>query len=267
MAQGRRVGVDSRDYLELDTALLEALSAGEVGCVFQPIVDLATRQVRGLEALARWEHPERGWISPWDFVPIAARLGVPDQLTDVVMTAAFRAWSRVSREMPDAWLSVNVFGSELTTAFPDRVIRLAGRADLALDRLLLEIAEQTVVTDFSAARASVQGLRELGVRVAIDAFGTRYGGLAALHQLPVDVVRICLPAVSDIGDDSGRAGIRSVTALCEQLGVDVVAECVETVEQEDLIVKVGCRLAQGYRYGRPAAIDAHVASGLPPHWP
>ncbi len=242
------------DHLHLESDLRQALSDGDITVAFQPIVSLDGHRIVGAEALARWSHRERGSIGPAAFIPIAEDAGLIDELgTQVLRDAVNQAngWAKdglVSGGFP---IHVNVSAKQLH-----------GRAIVAdvggiLDGLpgevtvLLELTESVIMSQDEGPRAVLRELRDAGARIGIDDFGTGYSSLAYLSQLPADMVKLDRQFVSRLDDvrSSRVAGI--VVALGETLGMEVVAEGVETPSEEAALRELGVRLAQGYLFGKP----------------
>ena len=244
--------------LELEHTLRAALADG-TGLVpyFQPIVSLDTNAPVGYEALIRWRHPEKGMLEPDEFLPMAEQTGLIAPLgwrmLDLCCEAAADprltgGWSR--------WVAVNASGSQLGRGQLGHAVRRAlESADLPPDRLHLEITETALVEASPAAIKEVREVADLGVRIALDDFGTGYSSLSLLRDLPVSTVKIDRSFVKPIvSDRNARAIVRSVIALCRELGVATVGEGVETDEQITSLRALGATLAQGYLLGRPAPL-------------
>ena len=251
--------------LETESALRRAIAADEFRVAYQPIVDLASGEITGLEALVRWEHPHRGLLLPGDFVPLAEDTGLIVPLGAIVLDRACRQtreWgARAGRPLT---VSVNLSGREL--GVPSLVTAIAQTLDASgLDPALLclEITESMLMTDVQASIRSLTALRALGVRLAVDDFGTGYSALAYLKHFPVHQLKIDRSFVAGLERDPRDAAIVStVLALAESLGLDAVAEGVETRAQEEHLRALGCRLAQGYRFARPAFAES-IGPDLP----
>jgi diguanylate cyclase (GGDEF)-like protein/PAS domain S-box-containing protein len=244
--------------LELEYALRRSLDEG-TGLVpfFQPIVSLDTNAPVGYEALIRWRHPEKGMLEPDEFLPMAEQTGLIAPLGWKMLELSCRAaadprltggWSR--------WVAVNASGSQLGRGQLAHAVRSAlEAADLPPDRLHLEITETALVEASPAAIKEVREVADLGVRIALDDFGTGYSSLSLLRDLPVGTVKIDRSFVKPITSDrNARAIVRSVIALCRELGVATVGEGVETDEQITSLRALGATLAQGYLLGRPAPL-------------
>ncbi len=241
----------------LVTQFRQALDTGQVDVHFQPQLALSTRQVIGVEALVRWEHPEFGMVDPAEFVTLVETTGLIDPLTDYVLDrslAQCRSW--LDRGMSLA-VSVNLSVRNLAdTEFPRRVSNALMRHRVPAALLGLELTESAVMSDPERALPVLRGLHGLGVRIAVDDFGTGYSSLAYLRRLPVDEVKIdksfVLGLASDLGD---LAVVRAIIELGHSLGLTVVAEGVEQDATRDQLVEMGCDVAQGYLISRPLGPD------------
>jgi diguanylate cyclase (GGDEF)-like protein/PAS domain S-box-containing protein len=241
--------------LETETALRRGIAADEFRVAYQPIVDLVSREVVGVEALVRWQHPERGLLMPGDFIALAEDTGLIAQLGEIVLRRACdqaRRWGALaSRPLS---VSVNLSGRQL--AAPGLVAMVTeGLEATGLDPslLCLEITESVLMSDVETAMTALTALRALGVSLAVDDFGTGYSALAYLKHFPVDQLKIDRSFILGLGQDERDAAIvSSVLALAEALGLAAVAEGVETAEQEQQLRDLGCRCAQGFRFARPA---------------
>jgi diguanylate cyclase (GGDEF)-like protein/PAS domain S-box-containing protein len=244
--------------LELEHDLRQALERDELFVHFQPVVNLTSRAVIGWEALMRWRHPERGRVSPADFIPVAEEVGTILQLGKWVLTAACKSVRHYLDDAPSGGrisLSVNLSARQFQnpTLVADIEAALAA-SGLSPGALVLEITESVVMEDAEATVERLHALKRLGIRIAIDDFGTGYSSLAYLRRFPVDYIKIDRAFIEDAGRDVGGATlVQGIINLAHALGIRVVAEGVETVAQHDLLVRLGCDLAQGFLYGRPDA--------------
>jgi diguanylate cyclase (GGDEF)-like protein/PAS domain S-box-containing protein len=255
--------------LGLVSELRRALDSDELIVYYQPQAYLGTGIVQKVEALVRWQHPDRGLLGPDQFIPLAEQTGLIRALTRFVLDAALgqcRAWLDAGR---DIRVAVNITGRELLDlAFPDEVVELLAKWDLEPGRLELEITETTIMTDPPRARAILGRLRDLGVRLAVDDFGSGNSSLSYLKRLPIDVLKIDKSFVQNMAVDAGDAAIvRTAIDLGRSLGLEVVAEGVETEDAKRHLAALGCDAFQGYYLGRPQPADAvfgdtaHVGDG------
>ena len=251
------LGHSDRARFDLETALHLALERHELVLHYQPIVDPRTRRLAGVEALMRWQRDGR-LVQPGDFIPIAEETGLIFRMGEWAVGEALqqvRRWRNVG--LPVGTVSVNIHARHLE--HPD----LARSVSQALDTtglesatLELELTETGVMRDIKRSLDSLQGLKQLGVRLALDDFGTGYSSLAYLTQLPIDTLKIDRSFVDKLGESGqSRAVVRSITALAQALGLSTIAEGVETREQLDSLRSLGCDEVQGYFYARamPAA--------------
>ena len=236
------------------TELRQALADDLLDVVYQPIVTLADRQVIGVEALARWEHPYLGAVPPEVFIPVAERAGVIAEVGVSVLRRAFAefaAWPAAG----DAYLSINVSPSQmLDPSFPATVATMLAQAGLRPEQLVLEVAE-SALADESEVIGALALLRSNGVRIAIDDFGTGYASLRHLHRLPADIVKIDGTYVRDIARDP--AAVRIVGTLWQlfgAIGLTAVAEGLEDPAQAQMLLELGCPAGQGFLYGYPAPL-------------
>jgi EAL domain-containing protein (putative c-di-GMP-specific phosphodiesterase class I) len=242
---------------QLVTQFRQALDTGQVDVHFQPQLALLTRQVIGVEALVRWQHPEFGMLDPAEFVTLVETTGLIDPLTDYVLDrslAQCRSWLDRGLSLS---VSVNVSVRNLADAeFPRRVTDALARHRVPAALLGLELTESGMMTNPERALPVLRELHALGVRIAVDDFGTGYSSLAYLRRLPVDEVKIdksfVLGLASDLGD---LAVVRAIIELGHSLGLSVVAEGVEQDATRDQLVEMGCDIAQGYLISRPLGSD------------
>ena len=241
--------------LQLRTDLPLALERDELVLAYQPVVDLETQEVLGVEALLRWQHPRRGLIGPAEFVPIAEESGLIVPIGRWVLERAClqaREW-RDARDGHGLDLSVNLSSRQIEDPnLVDDVRTALEKADLEPRRLTLELTESMLMQDAERTIETLGRLRGLGVRLAIDDFGTGYSSLSYLRQLPVDALKIdrSFVAVVDSGPDEA-ALVRSIVSLAQSLRLDTVAEGIEQPGQLAELRTIGTRLGQGYFFARP----------------
>jgi EAL domain-containing protein (putative c-di-GMP-specific phosphodiesterase class I) len=256
------------ERVALEGDLRQAIARDEFGLAYQPIVDLATGRVVGVEALARWDHPERGAVSPARFVPVAEESGLVLPLGRSVLAAACRqaaAWHQDGAD--DLYVAVNISGRQLEDPrFVDDVAAAVAGAGLDPHALLLEITEGVLMQDTAANLARLAELKALGVRLAIDDFGTGYSSLAYLQRFPVDVLKIDKSFVDGVHDGGSHEALaRTIIALGRTLSLSTVAEGVERAEQRAALLALGCTLGQGYLFSRPlpaAEVGALLTSAV-----
>ena len=243
--------------LALEGGLREALVNGELHLVFQPQVRLPAGTVSGAEALIRWRHPQLGTISPAEFIPMAERLGLVDEIGAWVLREACAEAMRWERD--DVEVAVNVSPRQLVSeGFADVVRDALAASGLVPRRLCLEITETALLSDVEGTRAMLERLRALGVLLAVDDFGVGHASLRHLRQLlPVDILKIDKSFVDGVvGDAEDTAIVNAAIRLADGLGLECVAEGVEHEEQADALAVLGCSMAQGYHFARPLEADA-----------
>ena len=220
---------------------------------FQPQIDLVTRQVRGVEALLRWEHPTRGLLTAGEFVEEAERSGLAMEIRQLVLESSARCWLDWMQLGIQLEISVNLGPVDLLDAsLPDEVGKVLEAYGVPPWNLVLEITERTLVGDERRTREVIEALRGLGVRLAIDDFGAGYSSLASLQRFSVQVVKLDRSLIANADRDPGaRAIVRGSVDLAHAIGATVTAEGIETQEQWELVRELGCDIAQGYLVGRP----------------
>jgi diguanylate cyclase (GGDEF)-like protein/PAS domain S-box-containing protein len=248
----------SRARLELAADLRRAVEAGGLALAFQPQVDLKQRRLAGFEVLVRWQHPQRGWISPAEFIPIAEESSLIVALSEWVLDAALQqlqAW-RLSRYAVPR-IAVNLSSAHFSRAdVAQWVAARLQRFALPATVLELEITEGLLMRDTSQTHTALAGLKALGVRLALDDFGTGYSALSYLKRFSMDALKIDRSFVSDLGTDPGDAAICSaIIAMAHRLGLEVIAEGVENATQLSFLRGEGCDMAQGFLLGRPMLQD------------
>jgi diguanylate cyclase (GGDEF)-like protein len=236
--------------------LHQALERDELWLGYQPKVELADGNPAGFEALARWNHPTRGPVRPLDFIPIAEDSGLISTIGVWALESACRqaaAWRVLSGGLAVP-VAVNLAARQLADPkLPDLIAEILDNAGARPDDLVLEITESAVLGDTEAVSKRLRRLRDAGVRVSLDDFSTGYSSLSYLQQLPIDELKIDRAFVSRLSDEqSSTAIIGSVIDLAHAIGLSVVAEGVETIEQFDTLRDLGCDLAQGFYVARPA---------------
>ncbi|MDQ5807936.1 MAG: EAL domain-containing protein, partial [Actinomycetota bacterium] len=234
------------ERVELEAALRGAIERDELHLEYQPLVELATGRITSVEALLRWEHPELGRIPPLRFIPVAEQTGLIAEIGAWVLRVACRQAAEWDEDLE---IAVNVSPRQLAApAFRDHVGAALAAAGLPPHRLCLEVTESAVIADLEEADRTLRGLRQLGVRLAVDDFGVGYASLSQLKALPpVDVLKIDRSFVSGVlngGED--RAIVEAVVGLAHSLGLQTVAEGIETAEQGEALRALNCVLGQGY---------------------
>jgi len=251
------------DVLALERELRVALAEGQFVAYFQPILRLDSGRVVGHEALIRWRHPSRGLIGPGDFLKVAEDSGYIEAIDWWMFEHSCES---AARHLPaDSYLTLNV--SPLHFRRPDlceRLLQMLQRTGLAPARLVIEVTEGSLLDDPDGVRDVLARLRDAGVGAALDDFGTGYSSLSYLHTFPLRLVKIDRSFVARLGEAgaaNSQAVVSSILALARALGIEALAEGIETEAQREILLAMGCVLAQGYLLGRPAPIEAWIGPG------
>lgn len=236
--------------------LRHALDQGEFVLYYQPEVDLSTRKIVGFEALIRWIHPERGIVPPMDFIPLAEESGLILPMGDWGLAEACRQIQRWCHEDPlnsSLRVGVNLSARQFSReGLADHVEALLRQSGVSGRQLGLEMTESSLIPNMHTALEVLGSLRKLGVSLLMDDFGTGYSSLNHLHSFPFDVLKIDRSFVGRMTDgDQPLQIVRTIIELARVLGMDVVAEGIETVEQYRLLRQLGCRYGQGFLFARP----------------
>lgn len=246
--------------LELETDLRWAIERGEFQMFYQPIVRLSTGEISGFEALIRWEHPRKGWISPNVFIPVAEETGAIERIGEWALIQAcsqLRSWKKQFPTYPSLKMSVNLSGKQLTQNLSDRVEQILQETGVDGWDLKLEITETALVEDPEGAIAILDRLKALDIQLCIDDFGTGYSSLSYLHRFPVDVLKIdrsFITKMSPLNDDSEI--VRTIVTLAHTLGLDVIAEGIETLDSMHELELLRCKYGQGYFFSEPVNGEA-----------
>jgi diguanylate cyclase (GGDEF)-like protein len=254
----------ARDKAELLEDLARATTAGQLEVYYQPTIDLASGSVSGFEALLRWHHPSRGLVPPGEFVPLAEEGGHIVEIGRWVLAEATRQaadWSAQAGR--PIGIAVNLSPRQLADDDVVTAVRAAlDGSGLPARQLTLEVTEGVLVRDVDQVVRQLLALRALGVRIAIDDFGTGYSSLSYLRRLPADIVKIDRSFVQDLGTGGTTTTlVASIIELARSLHLDVVAEGVETDQQQCVLQELACSHAQGYLFGRPAPAGAQRPAG------
>ena len=254
------------EALRTEQDMRRALEREEFVVYYQPVVDLGTGTVQGLEALVRWEHPERGFIGPDEFIPVAEATGIIGAIGAWVLGQACRDIAALGNRWPPLWVSVNVSAVQLEdenlVATVSQALETSG---LDASRLALEVTETVIMNDVPRAVRVLTALRKVGLKIAIDDFGTGYSSLGALRYLPVDTLKIDRSFVTDLARDRASSDLtRRTLQLAADFHLHTVAEGVEEVGQLEILRNFGCDAVQGFLFARPqpmAEIIKLLASG------
>lgn len=247
-----------RKELQLENDLREAVEQEAFELYYQPKLDVATGGMVGMEALIRWQHCDRGWVSPAEFIPLAESTGLIARIDAWVLNEAVRqlgVWREQGMELVP--IAINVSTRDFTSGgVLNRLEQILAHTQLDAGLLELEITETTLMQDVDGTAPLLAAIKDLGVSLAVDDFGTGYSSLNYLKRLPIDVLKIDQSFVSDIGaDEDDTTIVSAIIALAHSLRLKVVAEGVETEAQAHFLAEQGCDMNQGYLYSRPLPAD------------
>ncbi len=257
---------NSLSRITLAADLRGAISGHQIVLHYQPQVDLDTGAVVGTEALARWLHPHHGLIPPGDFIDLVERTGLAHEFALGVLDQAIAdaaRWNRLGHAVP---VSVNLSARNLLDPrLPGAVAEILTRHGLGPERLVIELTETTMITDAAQVGAVMAQLRRMGIQLSVDDFGTGYSSLAFLQRVAVNEIKVDKSFVlAMLASDSDAVIVRATIELGHGLGVRVVAEGVETLQHAAMLRRLGCDVAQGWHFGKPAPVDKFVRGWLTP---
>ena len=244
--------------LEIEGELRTAIEQGELRVHYQPIVELVTGQIRGLEALVRWEHAERGLVPPDEFVPVAEQSGLIHAIGKFVLDEACTSLGSLQTTFDGpVYVAVNLSAAQFESPeLPQIVADALRRSGAPPELLVLEITETTVMTDTEATVQRLNALKKLGVRIAIDDFGTGYSSLSYPRRFPVHILKIDRTFVRNIDGSAEESALaQAILKLAQTFKLEAVAEGIERREQLAALVRMGCRLGQGYLFAQPRPLE------------
>jgi diguanylate cyclase (GGDEF)-like protein len=253
-----RLGRHNRRAAEMEDALAVAVTQRQFRLAYQPIYTM-NREIAGFEALLRWKHPTLGPVTPQEFIPVAERTGLIVPIGDWVIEEVCRqamAWS--AADVPSVKIFANISGAQLARPnFGSKIAQTLERSGLPPERLELEITESWIISDLRGAAAKLQKLRDLGVGIAIDDFGTGHSSFSYLQALPLDTLKIDRSFIHRLdGSAANLSTVRAITGLAHQLGLQTVAEGVESEQHLVQLGRLGCELMQGFFLARPLTPEA-----------
>jgi diguanylate cyclase (GGDEF)-like protein/PAS domain S-box-containing protein len=256
----------ARRRMRIENELATAIEEGQLEAHYQPIVDLSSRHLVGVEALMRWRHPTRGIVMPGDFIPLAEETGQIVPMTEWMLKRACEDLSRMQKEIAHGAglrISINVSSRYLNQGDIVRDVRQALETNhLTPDCLILEVTESLLIENSERLERTFRDLKALGVRLALDDFGTGYSSLAYLHRFPIDILKIDRSFVERLarvgGGDEGVDAValaKAILSLADALGLDTVAEGIELDAQRDALLALGCKTGQGYSFGKAMPVN------------
>ncbi len=253
------MNIEEQQRAELQAELRQALARNQLEVHYQPRVEMSSGRFVSVEALARWHHPQWGWVAPSRFIPVAEDIGLIEAIGAWVLEQSCQqlaAWRAAGLDLER--VSVNVSGRQLRTdALVDTVARTLAATGLPPQALELEVTEGLLLDNVAGVTQTLARIRDSGVTISLDDFGTGYSSLNYLRRLPIDVLKIDQSFVRDLESDASARGIaQAIIAMAHALHKSVTAEGVETLAQADLLREWGCQEAQGYYFGRPLAPGA-----------
>jgi EAL domain-containing protein (putative c-di-GMP-specific phosphodiesterase class I) len=256
----------ARRRIRIENELATAIEKRQLEAHYQPIVDLASRHLVGVEALMRWRHPSRGLVMPGEFIQLAEETGQIVPMTQWMLERACIDLGELQRAITHGEgvrMSVNVSSRYLHHGDAVADVRsVLGTHRIRPESLILEVTESLLLEDSVQIEQTFKDLKMLGVRLALDDFGTGYSSLAYLHRFPIDILKIHRTFVERLAGDVGGgesvdavALARAIMSLAEALGLDTVAEGIEVEGQREMLLKLGCKTGQGYAFGKPMPLD------------
>lgn len=248
----------TRDQLELERELRAAIKNDELQVLFQPIVNAQSHHIARIEALVRWLHPKRGYLSPGDFLPLAEDIGQIEQLGEIVLRTSCAAAHRLRQLGYPVNVSVNVNPRQLLNPhFPQTIVQVLHDTGLPAKSLILEITESAIVNDMERVSRVLEEIKRLEILIALDDFGTGYSSLTLLRELPIDILKIDKSFVRTLEQNRNDLKIvQAIIGLGKNLGLTVIAEGVETERQVKLLLQHACYFHQGFYFSRPIPYEA-----------
>lgn len=246
----------------IEQALREPDLAADLELLFQPIFDIRSMELSSFEALARWQHPELGWISPSEFIPITEQISILHDISDTLLLRA----AAVARDWPDrVRLSFNLSPVQLCSpATASKILQLIEQEQLAPGRLQIEVTETALLADFDVARENLSRLRDHDVRIVLDDFGSGYSSVGYLREIKFDVIKLDGSLISSATDgEAGLALLQGVLDLCRATGHECVGEHIETAEQLHILRQFGCNYGQGFGLCEPVTARQAAAIAAP----
>ncbi len=247
---------DAVENIKIANELKEAIEKKQLSLHYQPIINLKEKRVVGFEALMRWMHPQKGFISPAVFIPIAEQTGLIVEASRWALTESCKALQRIERAAgyeDELFMSVNFSSTDFAEEnFVDAIYTTISESNVKANMVHLEITERLLMGQPDNARETLMMCRKAGIGIAIDDFGTGYSSLSYLHYFPIDTLKIDQSFVRDMHkNESSMALVKSIIALGKNMKMHTIAEGVETVEEAKTLLNLGCEMGQGYYFAKP----------------
>lgn len=244
------------ENVKIANEFMSALHSSELRLHYQPIINLQTGYIDGFEALMRWEHPEKGLISPGVFIPVIEESGLIVTASKWALSEALMALKRIEHKTGmkgDLFMSVNFSSHDFASeGFVDSVYNTISESDINASQLHLEITERILMGQPESAKETINMCRKAGMQVSIDDFGTGYSSLSYLHHFPIDILKIDQSFVRNMTQDEGALElVRSIYSLGKNMKMEIIAEGVETQEEAIILRDMGCDLCQGFYFAKP----------------
>lgn len=252
------MNVHLRQHIEMESDLKEAITQhDQIFMQYQPIIDLKSQKIVGVEALARWKHPEKGLVSPIDFISVAEESDLIVDLSDTLINISFKQAQTWKIQAKNIYISINISVRQFEkNNFIQHIVSALHQYQLDAKNIQLEFTESVMLNSNNETFIKFASLKELGFRIAIDDFGTGYSSLGYIHKLPIDVIKIDRTFIVDMpNNQKTRAIVAAITKLSSSLGIKTIAEGIENEAQAALVKGAKCDYAQGYLYSRP--LDAN----------
>lgn len=243
------------DSIRMEKELREAFFNGELFLNYQPIFDIETNKTLGFEALIRWKHPEKGFISPQEFIPLAEESRLILEISRWVLQSACKTLNEIRSTFPneDFFMSVNFSSLDLAdSSFDGHFMRIVKEENLEPSQIHLEITESLLIDEPDKARTTLEKCQRNGISISIDDFGTGYSSLSYLHYFPINIIKIDRSFIGTMMEDTTVAEIvRSIVNLAHNMNAKIIAEGIETKEQQNILSELKCQAGQGYYYSKP----------------
>lgn len=244
------------ETLKLGNEFKDSLEKGHIELHYQPIIDIQSSNILGFEALMRWNHPEKGFISPNIFIPIIEENGFILHASEWALRESCEALSRIQKQNPDndnLFMSVNFSSIDIAEpGFSSKLLEITKQTGIRPDQIHVEITERLLMEEPEKAKKALEGCRDLGACISIDDFGTGYSSLSYLHYFPINILKIDRSFIANmVEDETAMELVKSIIALCQNMKMKIIAEGIETKEQKALLNDLKCDCGQGYFIAKP----------------